>query len=303
VPKDATLVMVLGPTKPFSPEELSSLQRFLDRGGRLFLALDPDGGVDMHELLDPMGVKLTMKTLANEQIFARRTHQDGDRANLVTGLFSSHPSVSTLSRQGMRNPVVLPGATAIEAVREKSAAQKEYAVDFTVHAHFATFADNNGNFQQDPGDDKKAWELAAAISRKTDNKPDAKDKAKAKDDKQDKSEQRLFVVGDSDFLTDVAVRFGGNGLLVLDPVRWLMGEESFAGQISTEADVPISHTRKQDVAWFYSTIFVVPGLVLGLGFVVTRRGRRSRKRAGASPSAPSSSGAAPAAANSQGAAS
>jgi hypothetical protein len=296
VPKDATLVMVIGPTKPFSPEELASLQRFLDRGGRLFLALDPDGGVDMHELLGPMGVKLTMKTLVNDQIFARRTHQDGDRANLVTGLFSSHPAVSTLSRQGMRSPVVLPVATAIEAVREKSAAQKEYTVDFTVHAHFATFADGNGNFQPDPGDDKKAWELAAAISRKKDAK-----------DAKDKTEQRVFVVGDSDFLTDAAVRFGGNGLLVLDPVRWLMGEESFAGQISTEADVPISHTRKQDVAWFYSTVFVVPGLVLGLGFVVTRRGRRTRKRGGASTSAPpspsSSSGAAPAAANSQGAAS
>jgi hypothetical protein len=216
-----------------------------------------------------------MKTLANDQIFARRTHTDSDRGNLVTAMFSSHPSVSTLSRRGMRDPIVLPGATAIEAIREKSAAQKEYAVDFTVHAHFATFADVNGNFQQDPGDDKKAWELAAAITKK-----------------KDKNEQRVFVVGDSDFLTDAAIRFGGNGLLVLDPIRWLMGEESFAGQISTEADVPISHTRKQDVAWFYSSIFVIPGLVLGLGAIVTRRGRRIRKRArdvGGAPGAPAPS--------------
>jgi ABC-type uncharacterized transport system len=259
VPKDATLVMVLGPTKPFTPEELGSLQRFLERGGRMFLALDPDGGVDLHEILDPMGVRLTMKTLANDQVFARRVHQDVDRTNLVTGLFSSHASVSTLSRQGMRAPVVLPGATAVESPKDKTAPQKEYSVDFTVHGHFATFADANGNFQQDPGEDRKAWELAAAVSRK-----------------KDKVELRLFVVGDSDFLTDPALRFGGNGLLVLDPIHWLMGEESFAGQISSEADVPISHTRKQDVAWFYSSIFALPGLVLGLGAIVTRRKRRGR---------------------------
>jgi len=52
--------------------------------------------------------------------------------------------------------------------------------------------------------------------------------------------------------------------------------------ITSEADVPISHTRRQDVAWFYSTIFLVPGLVLGTGFLVTRRRRKSRKAAPAS---------------------
>ena len=34
---------------------------------------------------------------------------------------------------------------------------------------------------------------------------------------------------------------------------------------STEADVPITHTRKQDVVWFYSTIFLAPALVIGAG--------------------------------------
>jgi ABC-type uncharacterized transport system len=280
IPKDATLVMVLGPTKPFAPEELGALQRFLDRGGRLFLALDPDGGVDMHEILAPMGIRLSMKTLANDQVYARRVHQDVDRTNLVTGLFSTHPSVSTLSRQGTRAPVVLPGATAIEALpADKNAPRREFTVNFAVHAHFATFVDSNGNFQADAGEERKAWELAAAVSGQ-----------------KDKIEQRLFVVGDSDFLTDQAVRFGGNGLLLLDPVRWLLGEESFAGQISSEADIPISHTRKQDVGWFYSSIFVVPGLVLGLGAIVTRRRRRIRratKSGRVTPSGPPASSGAP----------
>ena len=261
VPKDATLVMILGPTKPFTPEEIGSLQRFLDRGGRMFLALDPDGGVDMHEILDPTGVKLSMVQLVNDQVYARRTHQDSDRANLVTGSYSTHPAVSTLSRQGVHAPVILPGATAIELPRERAKMNTEYFVDLSVHAHFATFPDANGNFRQDPGEERKGWDVAAAISKTKNGK-----------------EQRIFVVGDSDFLTDPVIRFGGNGLLVLDPVRWLMGEESFAGQVSTEADVPITHTRKQDVAWFYGSVFAVPGLVLGLGALVTRRRRRARPR-------------------------
>lgn len=261
VPKDATLVMVLGPTKPFSAEEIGSLQRYMARGGRLYLALDPDGGVSMEEILGPLGVRLTMKPLANDQLYARRAHQDSDRQNLISGMFSSHASVSTLSRLSMRAPVLLPGATAVEGPRDRTQRQ-DVVIDYPVHGHFATFEDANGNFTADEKEDRKAWELAAAIT------VPAKDK--------DKVEQRIFLVGDSDFLSDGVIRFAGNGLLVLDPVRWLLGEESFSGQISTETDVPITHTRKQDVAWFYTSIFAVPAVVLGTGLTLTRRRRRAR---------------------------
>jgi len=307
VPKEASLVMIVGPTKPFLPEELAALQRYLDRGGRLFAALDPDGGVDLHELLAPAGLKVNLSTLANDQVYGRRTHQDIDRTNLVTAYYSSHPSVSTLSRESRNAPVVLPGAAAIEAFGRD--AHKDYVLDFALHAHASTFADANGNFRPDPGEARKSWELAAAVSRKipatsaTDAKaPKEKDGKDAKDAKTPASapkagsdEERLFVIGDSDFLTDPVIRLLGNGLLVLDPVRWLIGEESFAGMITSEADVPISHTRKQDVAWFYSTIFLVPGLVLGTGFLVTRRRRKGRQaqKNGGKPTPAATTGGAP----------
>jgi hypothetical protein len=57
-----------------------------------------------------------------------------------------------------------------------------------------------------------------------------------------------------------------------------MGDEAFSGQTSTEADVKITHTRKQDVAWFYSTIFLAPAFVIGAGVVVTRSARRKRRQ-------------------------
>jgi len=39
-----------------------------------------------------------------------------------------------------------------------------------------------------------------------------------------------------------------------------MGDEAFSGITSPEADAPVSHTRKQDVLWFYGTIFLAPAL-------------------------------------------
>jgi ABC-type transport system involved in cytochrome c biogenesis permease subunit len=88
----------------------------------------------------------------------------------------------------------------------------------------------------------------------------------------------MFVIGDSDFVSDAAIRVAGNGLLALDTVRWLAGDEAYSGQTNVETDVPITHTRKQDIVWFYSSIFLMPVVVLALGFLVTRR-RRTQKKA------------------------
>jgi hypothetical protein len=62
-----------------------------------------------------------------------------------------------------------------------------------------------------------------------------------------------------------------NQMLFVDVMRWLVGEESYSGQINSEEDVRIEHTKQQDLAWFYSTIFGVPAAVLGIGLFARRR--------------------------------
>jgi hypothetical protein len=253
IPKDVTVVMVMGPQKPFLPEESAALNRFIDRGGRLLIALDPENHVTMPEVLKPLDLEYHDVTLANDQAFARRTHQDNDRANLVTVTYSSHPSVTTLQHLGVRAPVILPGSGWVNANRTSKSG---VTVDSPIKAHHATFADKNGNFQADPGEDRRAWEVAATAVKK---------------------DARVFVLADSDLFDDEALPVAANQLLALDVSHWLMGDEAFTGQTSTEADAPVSHTRKQDVVWFYGTIFLGPALVLAAGLMVTRQNRRKKR--------------------------
>jgi gliding motility-associatede transport system auxiliary component len=60
-------------------------------------------------------------------------------------------------------------------------------------------------------------------------------------------------------------------VLFVDAMRWLVGEESYSGQTNSEEDLHIEHTKQQDLAWFYSTIFGVPAVVLGVGLLIRRR--------------------------------
>ena len=85
-------------------------------------------------------------------------------------------------------------------------------------------------------------------------------------------------MGDSDVMTDAGPRAYGNPYLLMDTVLWLLGEEELAGVLSNEEDVPVQHSRQQDVVWFYSAVFLAPALVLGAGFLVTRRRRRRGTR-------------------------
>ena len=258
VPKDAGAVLIVGPTSPFLSEEIQALNRYVRGGGRMFIALDPEGGEAFDALLQPLGVRFVPTVLANDRIFVPRSHQPSDRALLVTATYSFHASVATLARLGMAAPMLFITAGSLEVLKQKPA---DTAVDFTVLALPDTFRDFQGNFtfEQRTGK-RRAWELAAAVTLQRKGAKDG----------------RAVVVADADVLTDVAMEGNvGNRTFALDSVRWLLGEDAI-GAPSSEADVPMQHTRGQDVLWFYATLFLAPALALTVGVVVTRRRRAKR---------------------------
>ena len=272
LPRDAAAVLILGPTSDFLPQETAAVLRYLKEGGRALVALDPEAGLTFKELLEPLGLSYSTTTLANDMAHFQLRGQPSDRIALGTASYSAHPAVTSLSQLGPRALVVLIGAGALSPSLQRPAGS---SLDFTVHAHPATWADLDGNFEFNPPQEvRKAYELAAAITLGPSG-PEGKGER-----------GRVLVFADSDALADSVLDKVANPILALDGVRWLLGDEAIAGSTSSEADVPIEHTRKQDVFWFYSTIFLVPALVLGVGLVLTRRGGKGKKAAVKSKEAP-----------------
>ena len=264
IPEDAYLVVVLGPSKALLAEEVAALRRYAERGGHLLLGLDPDAKADLDPLAGVVGLTWKPEILANDKVYVRRRYNPSDRGILVTTRYSSHASVSTLSRNAQRAPVIFPGASSLD--KRDGADEK---IDFTVKSLGETFTDLDGNFEFEAAKEKRsAYNLAAAVSKDLGG------------GEKDKKEVRAFVLADADALSDAAFGNEPNILLAVDALRWLGGEESFAGAVATTEDVRIEHTKQKDQLWFYGTIFLAPALVLGLGFVVMRRGRRAGGRRG-----------------------
>jgi hypothetical protein len=264
VPKDTTVLVIMGPQRPFASDESAAVNRYIKGGGRVLIALDPENHVLLKEILDPLQLEYHDVTLANDQVFVPRTHTAADHTNIATATYTSHPSVTTLLRLGGRAPTYFLGAGWIDAKRNRPL---DIQTDAPIKAHYSTFVDKNNDFVFDEGEQRRAWEIAAAVS---------------------KGQSRAFVVADSDCFADEAIAAPGNELLTLDVMHWLMGDEAYQGLVSSEMDLPVTHTRKQDVVWFYSTIFLAPTLVVGFGWMTTKR--RRRQKPDAAPAAPSPTG-------------
>jgi ABC-type uncharacterized transport system involved in gliding motility auxiliary subunit len=272
VPGDATMVIVVGPRKDFLPAELAALKAYLRGGGRAFVFLDPEAGLDMAGLLGPFGLRFSTVRLANDRFHVRLTMTPADRHALFSNRFSAHPSMSTLSRNSSQVVTVMLGAGWLDEISPTETLQTKPQVQFTLHSMPFTWNDIDSNLNFDaPKEERKIYELAAVVTMPVTGKPPP---PAPPGKKAEPPEMRLVVVADSDMMSDQVFRNPGNGYFFLDTVKWLGGEEEYIGETTSEEDVRILHSREKDQLWFYLTIFGLPAVVLGAGLYYTTRRRR-----------------------------
>jgi hypothetical protein len=278
VPEDASLLVIVDPSDDFLPEEMAALERYLEGGGRMWIALDPDHSSNVAELLEDFGIRFQPGPLANERHFMRASYKKADRYNLYTNRTSSHPSVNTLSQNASRLAVVLLGSGYLE--KAEGAGPGVRAV-MTLRSMPMTWADEDRDLEPDgPGAQKKTYDLAAAVTapvqgddnEATETTPDPEGKERAGE------ETRLIVLADADALSDQVIGNLGNYFFFEDGLKWLFEEEPLIGSVGTEEDVRIMHTKEEDVVWFYTTIFAVPLVVLGIGIAYNRLRLRHVRR-------------------------
>jgi hypothetical protein len=278
VPQDASVVIMLAPTSPLQPAEWSSLARYLERGGRLLIALDPMGEPTLGGLESMLGVKFNPGHLTDDQAFLPQRGNPSDRRFVVTTQFSAHASTTALSRGGSRSGLVIVDGGALEDVPFNLKGEQPKKT-ITIHSMESSFLDLNNNFAFDADSEKRQkWNIAAAVEGP---------KMKGEDGK-DKDGWRALVFSDVDIFGDALVQSMGHAAIAMvsdiggglldNSMDWLVGKESFVGDVVSEDDKPIEHTKSQDAKWFVGTIIGAPVLVLALGLVGTLTRRRRGKK-------------------------
>ncbi len=263
IPDDAAILMIIGPQRPFHESELDAVRRYLERGGSLLLALEAGSEFTLDGLQDrlPFDFEPAM-TIHDQRHLQSQNPSLADRRLVVTDRFTTHPSVVTAGRQsglGLGMHLVGPGSFSwrddIPGVVTESVV--ESAVD--------SYIDRNGNFTFDRDTEEKgSYVFGVAVEGEA--------AAGAGEDGAEAG-MRVLALADAEiFSDDMLVSWPFNETVLADAVRWLGDEEEFIGGIVSEEDVPVLHTREENVVWFYAIIFGAPAvlLALGLGMVYAR---------------------------------
>lgn len=273
VPDDATMVVILAPSVPLQQVEWDAIGRYLDKGGHLLIALEPNASPSMGSLENRLGLRMAQGNLRDDKANMRQRGTRADNLVVLTNQFSAHASTTALSRE-TRNPFFLIDAGALEEIpfAVKGEVPKRTITIRSMESAWLDLNDNlafDGAAEAGKAEKRQRWNIGAAVEGPKLG---------------DKDGFRALVFSDVDLFNDIRLSDGmgrvmsmmASGPLLEDAVRWLGGEEKFVGEVVSEDDKPVQHTKNQDTVWFTITIIGVPLLVLGLGLFGTL-GRRKRK--------------------------
>jgi hypothetical protein len=260
VPDDAAVVFITGPRQPFLPEEIKALQDYRDKGGAVFLMLEPTQAPDP-ALAALFGVEYDPSTIVTDKGYARKTGGPTDRAIIGTNKFSSHESVTTLNKNSTKAVFITPEAGSVKEI----AGDHPGKVTTTVKGMPDWWHDLNGNYEFDKDTEKRGSADIAAV---------------ASGPAEGGKEWRAAIVGDATwatkmFIIDPVQRYEANFVYLAETLAWLTEDPALGGEVESEEDVKIQHTKEGEAVWFYGTSVMVPALVMIGGIVrVTRRRRK-----------------------------
>jgi len=259
IPEDALTIIIAGPQKPLSDNEVSLLEKYLDAGGSLVVMENPTAVTEFGDTVDPLAGYLEKNwgiTLNNDIIFDLSSQQP---LNAISFYANAHPITQNLSQN---YSVIMPQA--------RSIAVSQPAPEGVVLTPLITTSENSWGETQlssDPNEQYKYDEGVDFIG--------PLNMAVAGENTGTKG--RVVVFGNSVFASDEVFDVYGNGNMFVNSVDWAAEQEDL---INITPRQQVTRTMKQIGNWQFIaiillSIIVLPGAIIFMGISswLTRRRR------------------------------
>jgi ABC-type uncharacterized transport system involved in gliding motility auxiliary subunit len=263
IPKDASLLIIAGPSSDFQPAEVERLKRRLDEGKPIIFFIDPVKLPNLQGLLTEYGFEvfedLTLDPISQQLGF--------DPMVSAVAEYHGHPAVADL-----RGASFFPIARSIELNQQNKKKAEVKPIASTSKSSWSEFDMASIEKGAPTFDDKTdrpgpriliasaEWEGGAAKhDRKIGEKP---------------VRARLIVAGDSDFAANATLGMSANRDLFLNMTSWLLEEENrISIRPKPKGFQPILFTGPQLAAIFWVAVVLAPLSVISIGIYVWRRRR------------------------------
>lgn len=288
VPDGVDLLVLAGPRVALTPPEFELLERYLDRGGRLLLLLDPElagggaGGLvvtGLEEWLVGRGVRvgrdLVVDPPSTVPFFGAET--------LFVQARGGHPVTKALAEG--RVPVIVALAQSLTPGSAPEGMEVKALLETSAEGWGERDLGNlravaKGN-EDTPGPVAVAVAVGPKEKKDSDRPPFEEEDLGEEEGKTPRASEgstptwRLVAVGDSDFLRNGLLENVGNPILVSNLFNWLLERERLLGigpKRPEQARLTLTPQQLSAITW--GTILGMPAVAAVAGIVVYRRRRR-----------------------------
>jgi len=273
VPDDATVVIIAGPTADFLPEETEQITRYLAKGGKLLLLLDPPLGERPQPLTGLIGLaKEWGVEVGNDVVLDVSGRSQRPELVVVVPPYPSHPITESF-RVGTIFPLarsVTPAKPAPEGKSVQPIIESARQAWAETDLKGLQSAGSQPEMNADKGDKEGPVTIAVAVSTPAppaDAKPD---------DPKAPPQTRIVVFGDSDFASDAVARSIGNIDLFLNTISWLTAQENLISIRPKEPGNSRLTMTPRELNWvWWFAVAILPAAVIVIGSVSLMRRRRS----------------------------
>ena len=264
IPEDINILVIADMRSSLSPEEMAKLERYIERGGNLFILGEPNRQEAMNPLLSKFGVELMPGTLV-------QLHED-HLPSIITAKLTDHAAAQCFrykQLKGWGGSLVMPDASPLRYSTNSGYEVKPLAMTL-----------EKGSWNELETTDFLDGELSinASIEELEQSYPVVLSLTRQRGDK----EQRIVITGDADCISNGELANSRNGIFAInfnfitETFKWLSyGEFPIDTSRPDTVDNTIFLSRKASPWIKFFAMGVIPFILAFAGFMVwyRRKGR------------------------------
>ena len=264
IPEDINILVIADMRSSLSPEEMAKLERYIERGGNLFILGEPNRQEAMNPLLSKFGVELMPGTLV-------QLHED-HLPSIITAKLTDHAAAQCFrykQLKGWGGSLVMPDASPLRYLTNSGYEVKPLAMTLEKGSwnelETTDFLDGELSINASIGELEQSYPVVLSLTRQRGDK-----------------EQRIVITGDADCISNGELANSRNGIFAInfnfitETFKWLSyGEFPIDTSRPDTVDNTIFLSRKASPWIKFFAMGVIPFILAFAGFMVwyRRKGR------------------------------
>ena len=264
IPEDINILVIADMRSSLSPEEMAKLERYIERGGNLFILGEPNRQEAMNPLLSKFGVELMPGTLV-------QLHED-HLPSIITAKLTDHAAAQCFrykQLKGWGGSLVMPDASPLRYSTNSGYEVKPLAMTLEKGSwnelETTDFLDGELSINASIGELEQSYPVVLSLTRQRGDK-----------------EQRIVITGDADCISNGELANSRNGIFAInfnfitETFKWLSyGEFPIYTSRPDTVDNTIFLSRKASPWIKFFAMGVIPFILAFAGFMVwyRRKGR------------------------------